>query len=92
MAEQVRVELCHESGCGLIVVDADEKQYRVDLMPDEVLQARESGEKSPAEFAAFLVDIDPKFTAAIEAVGAESIAQKLADTKLPKILREMKNR
>ena len=92
MSGQVRVELCHESGFGLIIVAVNEKQYRVDLMPGQVLRARELIENEPEGFAEYLVDIEPKFTGAIAAVGAVSIAQELMDKDLPKILQEMQKR
>lgn len=89
MSEQVRVELCHESGCGLIVVDVNEKQYRVDLMPNEVLEARALLANNSQAFQEFVEDIDPKFNGAFAAIGVAPIAKRLSETKLPKILKEM---
>ncbi len=38
--KNLMVELCIETGCGLLVANNGNAQYRVDLMPDEVLEAR----------------------------------------------------
>lgn len=85
MSEDVKIELCSDSGCGLIVTNHDDEQERISLMPDEVLEARSlSGEK----LTEFLVDIDPKFAKGIEAIGIEKISRDLNEKKLPPVLKK----
>ena len=38
---KLTVELCPESGCGLIQIEKGSLRSKIDLMPDEVLEARE---------------------------------------------------
>ncbi|MCE9612744.1 MAG: hypothetical protein K8T26_00620 [Lentisphaerae bacterium] len=88
MANELVIELCGDTGCGLYMTEVDDTQYRISLMPDECLEARAlCGD--PAKLKEFLLTIEPGFAPAIEALGITAIAQSIRTKKLPAILQRM---
>ena len=86
---KLTVELCPESGCGLIQIEKGSLRSKIDLMPDEVLEARELNGEALLNY---LEDIDHAFSKGIEALGIDKIGAALREKKLPTILKIMSER
>ncbi len=88
MSNELIIELCSDSGCGLYAANIGDDQYRISLMPDECLEARAIADDHE-KLSAFLVDIESRFSAAIDALGIETIATAIREKPLPSILKRM---
>lgn len=88
MSGKLIVELCGDTGCGLYMTEVAGEQYRVSLMPDECLDARDLCGDLP-KLREFLLGIEAGFAPAIEALGLEAVAQAIRETPLPAVLQRM---
>ncbi len=88
MANELIIELCADSGCGLYLAKVEDKQYRISLMPDECLEARAlAGDHE--KLAELLLRIEASFSNAIDALGIDAIATAISAKPLPQILKKM---
>jgi hypothetical protein len=72
--DKLQIEICADSGCGLIVADVADQQFRVSMLPDEVIEAKNIlAEKSNKEFIDYIEDINPKFERAVTQIGDETL-------------------
>jgi hypothetical protein len=73
---KLQIEICSDSGCGLIVADVNNHQLRVSMLPDEVLEAKKLLINSSNEsFVEYIEDINPKFERAIVELGVEPVIE-----------------
>ena len=63
---KLNVSICSHTGmASLIIVDQDDKT-KMDLMPDEVKEAKIIAEQNPDNLKSFLFNIDSAFAAKLE--------------------------
>ena len=73
---KLQIEICADSGCSLIVADSQDKQLRVSMLPDEVLEARNIFQNERKEaFSKYIIEINPKFNAALSEISIENIIE-----------------
>jgi hypothetical protein len=88
MSDELIVELCGDTGCGLYMTEVAGSQYRISLMPDECLEARDLC-NDHAKLREFLLGIEPSFGPAMDALGMAAIAASIRAKPLPAILQRL---
>jgi hypothetical protein len=72
--QKLQIEICSDSGCGLIVADIDDNQYRVSMLPNEVIEAKNIlNHNNQQAFIDYIEDINPKFERVISNMGIEKV-------------------